>query len=115
MLATQFDTAPPAHGDMRHMTLYSCMADGMFRLRPLYAQYLRPGVPERLRRSAATCMVRLAAGSGGVDAALAQALALIGAERSHTVKCAAQGKSLQILACSPRGPCAALLSRHCLH
>lgn len=73
----------------------------MFRLRLLYAQYLRPGVPERLRRSAAACTVRIAAGSGGVDAALAQALALIGAERSHAVKCAAQRGSLRCLACLP--------------
>ena len=72
-----------------HDTVLTRVA-GVLRLQALYAQYLRPGVPERLRRSAAAYTVQLAAASGGVDAALAQGLALIGAERSHAVKCAAQ-------------------------
>lgn len=57
------------------------------RLHALYAQYLRPGVPDRLRRTAAACLVRLTMAAGGMDAALACTLDAIGHERSPAVKC----------------------------
>ncbi len=57
------------------------------RLQALFGAYLRPGVPARLRRTAAACAARLAARAGGADAALAQALGAISRERASAVRC----------------------------
>ncbi|KAK9825158.1 hypothetical protein WJX81_006717 [Elliptochloris bilobata] len=72
------------------------------RLQALFAQYLRQSVPERLRRTAAACTLQLAAASGGVDAALAQALAVIGAEHSQAVRQGVLEDLLPLLRAAPR-------------
>jgi hypothetical protein len=57
------------------------------RLQALFGAYLRPGVPARLRRTAAACAARLAGRAGGADAMLAQALGAIKRERASAVRC----------------------------